>query len=84
MMQSSGYFFAGSKSAGLINTPSIVVPSVLFHEITSRVPSMNGFVCSVMFVRTRGEKLAHVGNEDFVQRSWRCGGERELPSVARQ
>src|SRR6185369_11609940 len=57
MTQSSGYFLVGSKSAGLINTPSIVVPSVLFQEITSRVPNTSGFVCSVMLVRARGEKF---------------------------
>src|SRR6185295_11786112 len=56
-MQSSGYFFAGSKSAGLINTPSIVVPSVLFQETSSRVPNTSVFVCSVIFVRTFGEKF---------------------------
>src|SRR6266550_9165365 len=57
MMQSSGYFFAGSKSAGLINTPSIVVPSELVQETTSRVARLSDLVCSLRFVNTRGEKL---------------------------
>ena len=56
-MQSSAYFFEGSKSAGLINTPSIIAPSWLFHEMSSRVPRVNCLACSVMFVRARGEKL---------------------------
>jgi hypothetical protein len=54
MMQSSGYFFVGSKLAGLISTPSITVPSVLFHEITSRIPSVKPFTASVMRVSARG------------------------------
>src|ERR1044072_468350 len=53
-MQRSGYFFAGSKSAGLISTPSIVVPSLLFHEIASRVPSVNAFVWAVVSESFRG------------------------------
>src|SRR5438132_13700565 len=57
MTHNRGYFFAGSKSAGLINTPSIMVPSVLFQEMTSRVPMMKSRDCSVIFVRARGEKL---------------------------
>src|SRR2546428_1791516 len=57
MTQSSGYFFDGSKSAGLINTPSITVLSLLFQETTSRVPMMKLRVCSVIFVNARGEKL---------------------------
>src|SRR5258708_4111545 len=57
MMHNSGYFFVGSKSAGFINTPSMVVPSVLFQEITSLVPNVKVAVCSVIFVSTRGEKL---------------------------
>jgi len=47
----------GSKSAGLMSTPSIVVPSLLCHEITSRVPSVNAFVCSLTLVNLRGAKL---------------------------
>ena len=54
-MQSSGYFFVASKLAGLISTPSMVAPSLLFQETTSRVPSVSDFVCSVMFVSPRGE-----------------------------
>ena len=34
-----------------------MVPSVLFHETTSRVPNSSGFVCSVMFVKERGENF---------------------------
>src|SRR5437763_5513642 len=54
MTQSNGYFFAGSKFAGLIRIPSMVVPSWLFQEMTSRVPSVNGFVCAFMSVSLRG------------------------------
>ena len=54
MTQSRAYFFAGSKSAGLIRTPSIVVPSLLFQEMTSRVPRTNAPTWSVMRVRARG------------------------------
>src|SRR5437899_2527532 len=57
MTQSSGYFFVASKSAGLISTPSMVVPSRLFQEMTSRVPRMNELACSERFVSRRGEKL---------------------------
>src|SRR5438046_440443 len=57
MMQRSGYFLVGSKSAGLIKTPSIVVPSVLVQEIISRIPRTNCRVCSVIFVNWRGVKL---------------------------
>ena len=55
-MQSSGYFFDGSKSAGLISTPSIAAPSLLFHEITSRVPTISSAACAVMLVRACGAK----------------------------
>src|SRR6185369_9913932 len=44
-------------SAGLINTPSIVAPSVLFQEMTSRVPSRSVFDCAVIVVKERGENL---------------------------
>ena len=54
MTHSSGYRFAGSKSAGLINTPSMSAPSLLFHEITSRVPSVKSAACDVMSVSLRG------------------------------
>src|ERR1043166_3358942 len=66
-MQSSGYFFAGSKSAGLIKTPSIVVPSWLCQEIISRVPSVKDFVCSFRLVNLRGAKLcASETNTSFM------------------
>src|SRR2546423_14250235 len=56
MMQSSGYFFVASKFAGLIRIPSMVVPSWLFHEITSRVPRVKLFAWSFRLVNFRGAK----------------------------
>src|SRR6185369_11443177 len=46
MTTSRGYFFAGSKSAGLCSTPSIVAPSWLFHDTTSSVPAGQPAVCA--------------------------------------
>src|SRR6266496_511730 len=57
MMHNKGYFFVASKSAGLIKTPSIVVPSLLFQETTSLVPRMKAAACSVIVVSERGEKV---------------------------
>jgi hypothetical protein len=54
MTQSRAYFFAGSKSAGLTSTPSITVPSLLFQEMTSRVPRTNPATWSVIRVSVRG------------------------------
>ena|GEM_PF-4261611 len=55
-MHKSGRFFAGSKSAGLVSTPSMVVPSLLFQEMTSDLPRIKERVCLVMSVSLRGEK----------------------------
>src|SRR3977135_2449892 len=57
MIQSIGYFLVALKLAGLIRTPSMVAPSLLFHEITSRVPRVKARACSVMSVSLRGAKL---------------------------
>ena len=66
MTHNKGYFFVESKSAGLSNTPSIGVPSLLFQEITSRVASTNELVCSLMFVNCRGAKaFSSVTNTSF-------------------
>ena len=43
-----------SKSIGLCNTPSIVVPSWLFHATTSRVLVVQFEVCAFMSVSLRG------------------------------
>src|ERR1700682_945701 len=51
---SSGYFFDGSRFAGLISTPSIVAPSLDFQLMTSRLPSCQLRIGSLMAVTTRG------------------------------
>src|SRR5947207_12374274 len=58
MTTSSGYLRAASKSAGLCSTPSTVVPSWLFHEITSRVLPIQPAVCAFMSVNLRAEGSA--------------------------
>src|SRR2546422_2049801 len=55
MTTSSGYLRRASKSAGLCSTPSIVVPSWLFHETTSRELPTQPVVCAFMSVNLRGD-----------------------------
>src|SRR5438094_4739408 len=53
MTTSSGYFLVASKSSGLCSTPSMVVPSWLFHETISSALVRHFAVCaekSVSFV----------------------------------
>ena len=54
MTHNKACFLAGSKSAGLMSTPSITVPSLLFQEMTSRVPRVQPATWSVIRVRRRG------------------------------
>src|SRR6185295_12067933 len=54
MTMSRGYLRAGSKSAGLCRTPSIVAPSWLVHETTSRVLVTKPAVCAFMSVSFLG------------------------------
>src|SRR4029079_7531141 len=79
MTVNSAYFFAGSKSAGLIRMPSIVAPSWLFQEITSRVASVKSFTCVVMFVRTRGENPSSL----LTNTSFNAVGELEVKAIVR-
>ena len=44
----NGYFFAGSKSFGRLRTPSIVAPSVLFHDTTSEIAFTLGLDASTV------------------------------------
>src|SRR5688500_7963170 len=54
----SGYLRVESKFAGLVSTPSISAPSVLFQVITSRTPATSESVCDVILVSTRGVQRA--------------------------
>src|SRR5262245_23959725 len=47
---SSGYLRDGSKSSGLCSTPSIAVPSWLFHDTISRVLVVHPDVCPFIAV----------------------------------
>jgi hypothetical protein len=50
MTTSNGYLRVGSKSSGLCSTPSIVVPSWLFHDTTSSALVVQPAVCAFMSV----------------------------------
>ncbi len=76
MTQSRAYFLAGSKSAGLMRTPSIAVPSLLFQEMISRVPRTNGAAWSVMRVSVRGLN----GNPE-TQTSFRVVGDADMKAI---
>src|SRR6185369_4408741 len=76
-MHSSGYFLAGSKSAGLIRTPSISVPSVDFHETSSRVPNEKFEVCAVIVVKRRGSHFS----EDVTKSSLKVVGEPAVNAI---
>ena len=55
MTTSSGYFRPAAKSGGLCRTPSIVAPSWLFHDTTSRVVAVHADVCAFMSVSLRAD-----------------------------
>src|SRR5262245_34820173 len=59
---SSGYFLPGTNPTGLCRTPSIVVPSWLFHDTTSMVPFGHFAVWAVMSVSFRGFSTAATGD----------------------
>src|SRR5262249_41634516 len=91
MMHSRGRFFSGSKSAGLVSTPSMVVPSLLFQEITSDLPRIRDLVFSVILVSLRGAKsftletktsLSALG-ELAVKATWRPSCVREKPMACK-
>src|ERR1041385_4977946 len=79
MTTSSGYFLDGSKCAGLCSTPSMGMPSLLFQETSSTLPSS-------------GELRRHVGElargagrragEDLVDVRGVGGGVRQVPEGA--
>ena len=84
MTQSRAYFLAGSKSAGLTRTPSIVAPSLLFQETTSRVPSVQAATWSVIRVRMRGPQgrsVTQISGRAVAVAAWKA---ERFPSLEKE